>query len=187
MVVLSKIYTKTGDQGETSLGSGVRVKKHSLRVNAYGTVDEANAIIGIARLNADNKIDAILSRIQNDLFDLGADLCRPEKPDTQQSRLRISSNQVARLEQEIDEINAGLNPLNSFVLPGGTPASSYLHVARTIVRRAERLIIKLADEENINSNLLKYINRLSDHLFVLARKTNNNGKDDVLWEPGEHS
>ena len=186
MVRLTKIYTRTGDGGQTRLGDMSQVSKTSLRIDAYGCVDELNSAIGLAR--SDHSIfDELLGRVQNDLFDLGADLCRPEKPDTQQSRLRISSNQVARLEQEIDEINAGLNPLNSFVLPGGTPASSYLHVARTIVRRAERLIIKLADEENINSNLLKYINRLSDHLFVLARKTNNNGKDAVLWEPGEHS
>ncbi|MBL95227.1 MAG: Cob(I)yrinic acid a,c-diamide adenosyltransferase [Alphaproteobacteria bacterium MarineAlpha3_Bin5] len=186
MVTLSKIYTKTGDQGETSLGSGLRVKKFSLRVNVYGTVDEANAIIGIARLDADNETDSMLSRIQNDLFDVGADLCRPEEGVSEATPLRVTETQVARLETEIDAMNTKLEPLKSFVLPGGSPISSYLHLGRTIVRRCERLLTKLAEEEKINIQVVKYLNRLSDHLFVLARINNNNGIDDVLWSPGKN-
>ncbi len=186
MVTLSKIYTKTGDQGETSLGSGVRVKKYSLRVKVYGTVDEANAIIGIARLDADNETDSMLSRIQNDLFDVGADLCRPEEGASRPNTLRVTEAQVSRLETEIDTMNAKLEPLKSFVLPGGSPTSSYLHLGRTIVRRCERLITKLAEEEKINAEVVKYLNRLSDHLFVLARINNNNGINDILWSPGKN-
>ncbi len=186
MVTLSKIYTKTGDQGETSLGSGVRVKKYSLRVKVYGTVDEANAIIGIARLDADNETDSMLSRIQNDLFDVGADLCRPEEGASRPNALRVTEAQVSRLETEIDTMNAKLEPLKSFVLPGGSPTSSYLHLGRTIVRRCERLITKLAEEEKINAEVVKYLNRLSDHLFVLARINNNNGINDILWSPGKN-
>jgi len=186
MVTLSKIYTRTGDQGETSLGSGTRVKKYSLRVKAYGTADEANAVIGIARLSAEEDADNMLGRIQNDLFDVGADLCRPEDSSKTKSSLRVSDAQVKRLESEIDTINARLEPLKSFVLPGGTPTSSYLHLARTIVRRCERLVIALAEDESINTHVIKYLNRLSDHLFVLARSKNNNGINDVLWVPGEN-
>src|SRR6266513_1371710 len=189
MVRLTRIYTRGGDKGETSLGDGSRVPKGALRVEAYGTVDEANAAIGLARLHVssmDAETDAMLARIQNDLFDLGADLCTPEDSErtARKGALRIIAAQVARLEGEIDRMNAGLKPLDSFILPGGTPAAAYLHLARTIVRRAERLACALAAEERVNPEALQYLNRLSDHLFVLGRRVNDNGARDVLWQPG---
>jgi cob(I)alamin adenosyltransferase len=184
MVRLTKIYTRGGDGGRTSLGDGARVAKHDLRVAAFGTVDEANAAIGIARLHTGGEADAMLARIQNDLFDLGADLCRPG--DAAESGLRIQPSQVQRLEQEIDALNADLTPLESFVLPGGTAASAHLHLARTIVRRAERLTTELATGQAVNPAALHYLNRLSDHLFVLARHLNDGGAADVLWVPGAH-
>src|SRR5271157_4187475 len=184
MVRLTRIYTRGGDAGETSLGDGVRVPKHALRVAAYGTVDEANAAIGIARLYADLPADETLDRIQNDLFDLGADLCTPEGSRRSAGALRIVAAQVARLEQEIDAMNASLLPLDSFILPGGTAAGAYLHLARTITRRAERLVSELARAEPVNPEALKYLNRLSDHLFVLGRRVNDGGARDVLWRPG---
>ena len=186
MVRLTRIYTRGGDSGETSLGDGARVPKHALRVAAYGTVDEANAAIGIARLHADAEADAMLARIQNDLFDLGADLCTPEggRRGATRQALRMSAAQVERLEREIDTMNAGLRPLDSFVLPGGTAPAAHLHLARTIARRAERLVSELAAAEPVNPEALKYLNRLSDHLFVLGRRLNDNGARDVLWRPG---
>ena len=192
MVELTRIYTRGGDSGETSLGSGDRVAKHDLRVAAYGTVDEANAAIGLARLHTadDAETDAMLSRIQNDLFDLGADLCTPEG-DARAARksegaLRIVPEQVDRLEREIDTLNENLAPLTSFILPGGTPAAAHLHMARTIARRAERLMTELAAGAPVNEAALRYINRLSDHLFVLGRHLNDGGTADVLWKPGEN-
>ncbi len=188
MVKLTKIYTRGGDAGETSLGDGARVPKFDLRVSAYGEVDEANAVIGIARLHmdgpGDDKTDAMLGRIQNDLFDLGADLCTPERPDPKHPPLRITAAQVERLEQEIDGLNAALGPLESFILPGGSPGAAYLHLARTTARRAERLIAELATREAVNPRALEYANRLSDHLFVLARHLNAGAGGDVLWVPG---
>jgi cob(I)alamin adenosyltransferase len=184
MVRLTRIYTRGGDAGETSLGDGSRVPKHALRVAAYGTVDEANAAIGIARLHAGAAADEMLSRIQNDLFDLGADLCTPEDGRGSSGALRIIAAQVERLEREIDAMNATLPPLASFILPGGTPAAACLHLARTITRRAERLVSQLAREEPTNPEALKYLNRLSDHLFVLGRRLNDGGARDVLWRPG---
>jgi ATP:cob(I)alamin adenosyltransferase len=187
MVRLTRIYTKTGDGGQTSLGNGARVPKHALRVEAYGTVDEANAAIGLARLATvgDAATDAMLARIQNDLFDLGADLCTPAAPDEAPGKaLRVTAAQVARLEAEIDALNAALAPLNSFILPGGSPAAAHLHMARTIVRRAERLMTHLAESEPVNAQAIAYANRLSDHLFVLARHVNDGGAADVLWVPG---
>jgi cob(I)alamin adenosyltransferase len=184
MVRLTRIYTRGGDKGETSLGDGSRVPKHALRVAAYGTVDEANAAIGIARLHADTEADAMLGHIQNDLFDLGADLCTPEGGRRSAGALRISAAQVERLEHEIDAMNAALRPLDSFILPGGTAAAAYLHLARTVTRRAERLVSELAHAEPVNPEALKYLNRLSDHLFVLGRRANGNGAHDVLWVPG---
>ena len=188
MVRLTRIYTRGGDGGETSLGDGARVPKHALRVAAYGTVDEANAAIGIARLHVDAGADpdaaAMLGRIQNDLFDLGADLCTPEDGRRGAGALRILATQVERLEAEIDAINAVLRPLNSFILPGGSGAAAYLHLARTVTRRAERLVSELARAEPVNPEALKYLNRLSDHLFVLGRRVNDNGARDVLWVPG---
>ena len=192
MVVISKIYTRTGDKGTTALGSGERVPKHSLRIDAYGTVDETNASIGMVRLHlgdADPKLDAMLLRIQNDLFDLGADLCVPDRGQKlEYEPLRMVDAQVKRLEQEIDEMNAELKPLRSFVLPGGTPAAAALHMARTISRRAERLMVALAGEPNepVGPAALKYINRLSDLLFVASRYVNDRGKSDVLWVPGQN-
>ncbi len=192
MVQLTRIYTRGGDAGETSLGSGKRIAKYDIRVAAYGTVDEANAVLGIARLHtADTPdIDAMLARIQNDLFDLGADLCTPEGDarvaSKQEGALRIVTAQVERLETEIDAINADLAPLNSFILPGGTVAAAYLHLARTIARRAERLMVELAASEPVNPAALQYINRLSDHMFVLARHLNDGGSADVLWVPGDN-
>ncbi|MCS6779361.1 MAG: cob(I)yrinic acid a,c-diamide adenosyltransferase [Geminicoccaceae bacterium] len=185
MVTLSRIYTRGGDEGRTSLGDGARVAKHSPRVEAYGTVDEANATLGLARLHTTGEADAMLARIQNDLFDLGADLCRPGA-DVDDGRLRVIDSQVARLEREIDAMNAELAPLRSFVLPGGTPASAFLHLARTVVRRAERLVVALAENEAVNPAAIRYLNRLSDHLFVLARHLNDKGARDVLWVPGAH-
>jgi len=184
MVRLTRIYTRGGDQGETSLGDGSRVAKESLRVAAYGTVDEANAALGVVRLHTSGEADAMLARIQNDLFDLGADLCTPEAGRKAEGALRIVAAQVARLESEIDAMNEELAPLESFVLPGGTPASANLHLARTVVRRAERLVAALAKAEPINAEALKYLNRLSDHLFVLGRFLNDRGGQDVLWKPG---
>jgi cob(I)alamin adenosyltransferase len=188
MVQLTRIYTRGGDKGETSLGDGARVPKQSLRVEAYGTVDEANAAIGLARLHVAGDDEAMLARVQNDLFDLGADLCTPEggRRGGVDSRgaLRIVAAQVKRLETEIDAMNADLQPLTSFILPGGTPAACYLHLARTVTRRAERLTCALAEAEKINPEALKYLNRLSDHLFVLGRRVNDNGARDVLWQPG---
>jgi cob(I)alamin adenosyltransferase len=184
MVTLTKIYTRGGDKGQTSLGDGQRVQKHDLRVEAYGTVDETNGVVGLARLHTEGEADAMLSRIQNDLFDLGADLCTPETGRKAEGALRIVESQVERLESEIDAMNADLNPLKSFILPGGTPASAYLHLARTVARRAERLMTRLAEAEPINPITIRYINRLSDHLFVLARVLNDNGASDVLWVPG---
>jgi cob(I)alamin adenosyltransferase len=188
MVKLDRIYTRGGDKGMTSLGNGERVPKHDLRVEAYGAVDEANAAIGMARLHtAASDLDAMLSRIQNDLFDLGADLSTPEDEENDPRRrpaLRVDQVQVDRLEAEIDAMNARLSPLTSFILPGGSPAAAHLHLARTIIRRAERLVTALQDAERVNPAALSYINRLSDHLFVAARHANQDGAADVLWVPG---
>jgi cob(I)alamin adenosyltransferase len=184
MVTLNRIYTKTGDKGETALGDGTRRPKHDLRVAAYGTVDEANAAIGLARLHTRDEMDAMLGRIQNDLFDLGADLATPEDGRRGEGRLRVIDSQVDRLEREIDLINAALKPLDSFVLPGGTPAAAHLHLARAIVRRAERLIVELSLAEKVSAAAIRYINRLSDHLFVASRLANDGGAKDVLWVPG---
>lgn len=193
MVVLNKIYTRTGDTGTTALGTGQRVPKHAPRIAAYGTVDEANAAIGMARVHlgtSDRQVDAMLGRIQNDLFDLGADLCAPEGGDVaeKQQRLRVSDAQVKRLEDEIDTLNAGLSPLRSFVLPGGTAGAAALHIARTVCRRAERAMTALAEQpgEHVSEPALKYINRLSDLLFVASRYVNDRGKSDVLWVPGQN-
>ncbi|MGY8957359.1 MAG: cob(I)yrinic acid a,c-diamide adenosyltransferase [Alphaproteobacteria bacterium] len=192
MVQLDRIYTRGGDAGQTSLGSGDRVSKHDLRVAAYGTVDETNAALGLARLHLgdDPATDAMLGRIQNDLFDLGADLCTPEGDKRAASKsegaLRIVAEQVTRLEQEIDALNDDLAPLTSFILPGGTAAAAHLHMARTIARRAERLMTELAGREDVNPHALQYINRLSDHLFVLGRHLNDGGRADILWTPGQN-
>lgn len=186
MVRLTRIYTRGGDAGETSLGDGKRIPKQDTRVAAYGTVDEANAVIGLARLHAEGEVDAALSRIQNDLFDLGADLSTPEDGRRAQGALRIVAAQVERLEREIDGWNAKLAPLSSFVLPGGSACAAQLHLARTVVRRAEREVAALAAAETINPEALKYLNRLSDHLFVLSRHVNDDGAKDVLWQPGAH-
>lgn len=192
MVVLNKIYTRSGDAGTTALGSGERVPKHALRIAAYGTVDETNASIGLARTQlvpSHVGLDSKLLRVQNDLFDLGADLCVPDRGEASTAeRLRISDAQVKRLEDEIDELNGELQPLRSFVLPGGAPAAAALHVARTICRRAERLMVELAGpaEEPVSAPALKYINRLSDFLFVASRYANDRGESDVLWVPGQN-
>lgn len=189
MVVLNKIYTRTGDAGETALGNGTRVAKHDLRVSAYGTSDELNCFVGVARLNATGDMDAALGRIQNDLFDLGADMCRPDMAQDAEAEyppLRVTDAQVARLEQEIDAMNTDLTPLRSFILPGGSALSAHLHVCRTVARRAERLAVELAGIEDVNPAAVKYLNRLSDWFFVAARIANNGGKDDVLWVPGAH-
>jgi len=188
MVKLTKIYTRGGDGGETSLGDGKRTSKNSLRVDAFGAVDEANATLGLARLHTTENatVDAILARLQNDLFDLGADLCMPEDGNRAEGALRITVEQGTRLEAEIDTLNADLAPLDSFVLPGGSPASAALHLARTTVRRAERLTVALAAAETVNAHALTYLNRLSDLLFVLARHCNNQGGNDVLWTPGSN-
>jgi cob(I)alamin adenosyltransferase len=196
MVKLNKIYTRTGDDGTTGLGSGERRKKYDLRVAAYGTLDEANAAIGLARLHTANDtsqeglaLDAALSRIQNDLFDVGADLTMPGKgKGPGGARLTVTQAQVAWLEDEIDRLNGELEPLKSFVLPGGSPAAAYLHLARTICRRAERLIAELKDKpgESVGAEVLQYVNRLSDFLFVASRYTNGKGVRDVLWQPGQN-
>jgi cob(I)alamin adenosyltransferase len=191
MVVLSKIYTRTGDDGTTALGTGARRKKYDLRIAAYGTLDETNAAIGVARLHTagDAALDAALARIQNDLFDLGADLCTPGQGKGRGgARLTVTDKQVAWLEAEIDRLNAELAPLRSFVLPGGSPAAAYLHLARTICRRAERLTAELKDKdgESVTPEVLKYLNRLSDYLFVASRYANGKGSGDVLWKPGEN-
>lgn len=186
MVKLTRIYTRGGDKGQTSLVDGSRLPKHALRIEAYGTVDEASSAIGLARLHtageAAREADAMLARIQNDLFDLGADLATPGVD--MEGALRIQPSQVERLEREIDALNAGLEPLNSFILPGGSAASSHLHLARAVVRRAERMTTHAAEQEAINPVAIQYLNRLSDHLFVLARHLNDRGRADVLWVPG---
>lgn len=187
MVVLNKIYTKTGDAGETALGNGSRVAKHSMRVTAYGTVDETNATVGLSRLHASGPMDDQLAAIQNDLFDLGADLCRPDHDKDDEAEyppLRITDAQVARLESEIDAMNDALEPLRSFILPGGSALAAHLHLCRTVSRRAERLSVELATMESVNPAGVKYLNRLSDWFFVASRIANNDGKDDVLWVPG---
>ena len=187
MVVLNRIYTKTGDGGETALGNGTRVPKHALRVEAYGTSDETNATVGLARLHAEGDMDAALARIQNDLFDLGADLCRPDMAkdaEAEYTPLRMTEAQVLRLESEIDAMNEALEPLRSFVLPGGSALSANLHLCRTVSRRAERLTVALAGEEEVNQHALKYLNRLSDWFFVASRIANDDGRADVLWVPG---
>ena len=196
MVKLNKIYTRTGDKGDTSLVGGGRVAKHALRPTAFGSVDEANAMLGICRLYtaelAEQNFHQMLVRIQNDLFDLGADLATPPTtPPTDApgdtKALRITASQVARLESEIDEMNARLKPLNSFVLPGGSMAGAYIHLARTMTRRAERAMTRLAHEENVGEPAMHYINRLSDHLFVMARAINLQHDGDILWEPAANS
>jgi cob(I)alamin adenosyltransferase len=191
MVVLNRIYTRTGDDGTTALGTGERRKKYDRRISAYGTIDEVNAALGVVRLHTagDAALDAALSRIQNDLFDVGADLCTPGKgKGPGGARLTVTENQVAWLETEIDRLNAELTPLRSFVLPGGGAAGAYLHLARTICRRAERLIAELRDEagEEVSAEVLKYVNRLSDFLFVASRYANGKGSGDVLWQPGQN-
>lgn len=187
MVVLSKIYTKTGDTGETALGNGARVAKHSPRVNAYGTVDETNATVGLARQHSSGDLDAALARISNDLFDLGADLCTPDMhkdASAEYPPLRMIAGQVERLELEIDAMNAKLTPLRSFILPGGSALAAQLHLCRTVCRRAERLVVELASIEEVNAEAVRYLNRLSDWFFVAGRIANNDGRDDVLWVPG---
>jgi cob(I)alamin adenosyltransferase len=191
MVVLNKIYTRTGDSGTTALGTGERVAKHALRISAYGSVDETNAQVGMVRLHLAEHpdVDAMLGRIQNDLFDLGADLCVPDRgPKAGTPSLRVTDAQVQRLEDEIDQMNGTLKPLRSFVLPGGTAAAAALHVARTVSRRAERVISELATvpDEPVSAPALKYINRLSDFLFVASRFVNDRGAGDVLWVPGQN-
>jgi cob(I)alamin adenosyltransferase len=187
MVVLNRIYTRTGDKGDTALGDGTRVPKHGARVTAYGTVDELNATLGLARLHAGGALDAALARVQNDLFDLGADLATPDFENdatAKRPRLRIAAAQVTRLESEIDALNADLAPLRSFVLPGGTPLAAHLHLSRTVCRRAERHTVALAGAETVNPETARYLNRLSDWLFVAARVANDGGQADVLWVPG---
>jgi cob(I)alamin adenosyltransferase len=188
MVVLNRIYTRTGDDGTTALGSGARRKKYDLRVEAYGTVDEVNAVIGLVRLHTQGSaLDEALGRIQNDLFDVEADLCLAEKGPGG-ARLTVTDAQVAWLETEIDRLNADLEPLKSFILPGGSPASAYLHLARTVCRRAERIMVELMDQpgEGVSGPSLKYVNRLSDYLFVAGRYANDKGARDVLWAPGQN-
>ncbi len=181
MVRIDRVVTRGGDGGETSLGDGSRVPKDALRVEAYGTVDEANAVVGLLRLHAGPAVDVMLARVQNDLLDLGADLCVPGEAG---DRLRVTDAPVQRLEAEIAAMNAALPPLTSFVLPGGTPAAAHAHLARTVVRRAERLAVTLARTEAVNPAALRLLNRLSDHLFVLGRLLNENGARDVAWVPG---
>jgi cob(I)alamin adenosyltransferase len=185
LVTLSKIYTKTGDKGETALGDGSRVLKDSERVSAYGDVDELNASIGVVINYATDGIKKILLQIQNDLFDLGADLCVPDSQNNA-GKLRISTNQVKKLEDSIDQMNKKLMPLKSFILPGGSKTASFLHVSRTICRRAERSVVSLKKSENINENALKYLNRLSDFLFVASRLDNQEQSSEILWKPGEN-
>lgn len=187
MVVLNKIYTRTGDKGTTALGNGDRVAKYDARVTAYGTSDELNATLGVARLHASGDLDTQLSAIQNDLFDLGADLCRPDMAndaDSEYPPLRMIETQVLRLESEIDAMTAQLDPLRSFILPGGTALSAHLHICRTVARRAERLAVELSQDEDVNTHVITYLNRLSDWFFVAARMANDIGKADVLWVPG---
>lgn len=187
MVVLNRIYTRTGDRGETALVDGTRVPKFSSRVAAYGTVDETNSVIGLARIHAEGAVDAALARIQNDLFDLGADLGRPAMEKDAEAGypvLRVVAAQVTRLESEIDAMNADLKPLRSFVLPGGSALAAHLHHARTVSRRAERLAVELAAAETVNPEAVRYLNRLSDWFFVAARMANDAGRADVLWVPG---
>jgi cob(I)alamin adenosyltransferase len=187
MVVLNKIYTRTGDKGDTALGDGTRVAKHAVRVAAYGTVDELNSVIGLARLHATGAVDAELQRIQNDLFDLGADLCRPEMDRDGEAGfpvLRMVEPQVERLEREIDAMTSVLAPLRSFILPGGTALAAHLHHARTVARRAERLAVELAAAEGVNPAAVRYLNRLSDWFFCAARMANDEGRADILWVPG---
>jgi cob(I)alamin adenosyltransferase len=191
MVVLNRIYTRAGDDGTTALGTGERRKKYDLRIAAYGTLDEVNATIGLARLNtaADRGFDALLGRVQNDLFDVEADLCLPGKgKGPGGARLNVTEAQVAWLEQAIDRLNAELEPLKTFVLPGGTPTAAYLHLARTVCRRAERIMVELNDKpgESVSPEALKYVNRLSDFLFVASRWANDKGARDVLWVPGQN-
>lgn len=186
MVKLTRIYTRTGDSGETGLGDGTRVAKNGARVAAFGSVDEANSVLGLVRLHAGPDLDPMLARIQNDLFDLGADLCTPESEDPPYPPLRIVQPQIQSLEDAIDLLNADLPTLRSFVLPGGTALASYLHLGRTVTRRAERDICALAAEETINPLALMYMNRLSDYLFVAARHANRNDGGDVLWVPGKN-
>ena len=187
MVYLSRIYTKSGDAGETGLGDGRRVPKDHPRVAAYGGVDELNAVLGLLLAQSADLPEAELLRsIQNDLFDVGADLCVPGAPDeAASSRLRVRPEQTARLETAIDRLNSSLTPLNSFVLPGGCPSAAWCHLARTVCRRVEREVVTLARTETINSEVIRYLNRLSDLLFVLARVYNTNGRDDILWVPGK--
>lgn len=187
MVVLNKIYTKTGDSGETALGNGTRVAKHAMRVTAYGTVDELNATVGMARLQTEGEMDHLLSLIQNDLFDLGADLCRPDMETDSEAGypvLRMVKSQTERLETEIDEMIKRLEPLKSFILPAGSALSTQLHLCRTVARRAERLTVELATLESVNEAAVTYLNRLSDWFFVAARIANDEGRGDVLWVPG---
>ena len=193
MVVLNRIYTRTGDDGTTALGTGERRAKNDLRIEAYGTIDEANSAIGLARVATASdavcaRVDAMLLSVQNDLFDLGADLCVPHGANGETGRLRIVQSQVDRLERKIDELNAELEPLRSFVLPGGSPAAAALHLARTVTRRAERLLVALAEApgEEVGGPALRYINRLSDFLFVAARSVNQKGEADILWVPGQN-
>ncbi len=187
MVVLNRIYTRTGDAGETALGNGARVSKHALRVNAYGTVDETNACVGLARLHTTGALDGGLGLIQNDLFDLGADLCRPDleqDAEAEHPPLRMVAAQTDRLEAEIDAMIARVEPLRSFILPGGTAAAAALHLCRTVSRRAERLAVELSTVEPVNEAALRYLNRLSDWFFVAGRIANDDGRADVLWVPG---
>jgi cob(I)alamin adenosyltransferase len=192
MVVLNRIYTRSGDDGTTALGTGERRKKYDLRIEAYGTLDEVNAVIGVARLHmtGDLALDAVLSRIQNDLFDVEADLCMPSEAGKGPggARLTVTDAQVSWLEGEIDRLNAELAPLKSFILPGGSPGAAYLHLARTVCRRAERIMVALADKpgESVTAAALKYVNRLSDFLFVAGRRMNDKGAADVLWVPGQN-
>jgi len=197
MVVLNRIYTRTGDDGTTALGTGERRKKYDLRISAYGTLDEVNAVIGLSRLATagDTLLDPMLARIQNDLFDVEADLCMPQKADGASvgkgpggARLNVTDAQVDWLEQQIDHLNVDLAPLRSFILPGGSPAAAHLHLARTVCRRAERLMVELKDQpgEDVTPAALKYVNRLSDFLFVAGRHANDKGASDVLWQPGQN-
>lgn len=190
MVVLNKIYTKTGDDGTTALGSGERRRKSDLRIEAYGTVDETNSVVGLIRLQTGQsapEVDQVLGRIQNDLFDLGADLATPDTgEDLGYEPLRITDAQVTAIEQAIDVLNAELKPLRSFVLPGGSPAAAYLHLARTVSRRAERLMVELGAREQVNPAAVRYMNRLSDYFFVASRYLNDKGEQDVLWVPGQN-
>jgi cob(I)alamin adenosyltransferase len=187
MVVLNKIYTKTGDSGETALGNGARVAKHSVRVTTYGTVDELNATVGMARLVAEGNTDHLLSLIQNDLFDLGADLCRPDMGKDSEAGypvLRMTKAQTDRLETEIDAMLVRLEPIRSFILPAGSPLATHLHICRTVARRAERLTVELSAVEEVNDTAITYLNRLSDWFFCAARIANDDGRADVLWQPG---